>query len=127
MEALSGSCLLIPCNFKTDQNLGTGEIVGVWIKNDPRFARFPNNVVFNSSTAVPNTYPMKLCGELRDNNCSTLFSNLLPSYTDKYFFRIQAETFMATAACQPLQITVRGKRGLLVSLQYFCCCSLGFI
>lgn len=125
MEALSGSCLLIPCNFtahlKGNEQLDTGEIFGVWIKSDSRFHKFPSNVIFNSSK-TNNTYPMALCGELKNNNCSTLFSNLLPSYTDTYYFRIEAPKFKATASCHPLQIAVRGKRGLLVSLQYCCCC-----
>ncbi|KAK1885212.1 Vascular cell adhesion protein 1, partial [Dissostichus eleginoides] len=78
MEALSGSCLLIPCNFSAVPDVGfnsSREIFGVWIKNEPAFAQKPNNFE--------------------------------KSHTDKYFFRIENSPFLATAACDPLQITVK--------------------
>ncbi|XP_070784663.1 sialoadhesin-like [Enoplosus armatus] len=109
MEALSGSCLQIPCNFsaKSEQEFDSGrETVGVWIKNDSRFGQDENNVIFNSRRTT-NAYPMRITGNLTHKNCTTLFSNLLPSYTDTYFFRIENKPFMATASCDPLQITVK--------------------
>ncbi|XP_037613397.1 sialic acid-binding Ig-like lectin 13 [Sebastes umbrosus] len=109
MEALSGSCLQIPCNFsvKSEEEFdGTRTTIGVWIKNDSKFRDSPNNVIFNSSRAV-STYPMSLTGNLNQKNCTTLFSSLLTSYTDTYFFRIENRSFKATASCDPLQITVK--------------------
>ncbi|CAK6951913.1 B-cell receptor CD22-like [Scomber scombrus] len=109
MEALSGSCLQIPCNFSpkvAEEFDGSRETFGVWIKNDHRFGPYPNNVIFNSSQTI-NTYPMKITGNLNEKNCTTLFSNLTTTYTDKYYFRIVNEQFKATAYCDPLQITVR--------------------
>ncbi|XP_076577473.1 sialic acid-binding Ig-like lectin 13 isoform X2 [Chaetodon auriga] len=109
MEALSGSCLLIPCTFrhKPEKPIdGRGENIGVWIKNDVRFKESPSNVVFNSGRKV-NTYPMTITGNLRERNCTTVFSNLRTSHTDKYFFRAENKLFMATAFCDPVQITVR--------------------
>lgn len=114
MEALSGSCLQIPCNFsfKSEQQFdGSGENFGVWIKNDSRFARDQSNVIFNSSLTV-NTYPMNFIGILGDKNCTTVFSDLVTSYTNTYFFRFEGKP-TATASCDPLQITVKGKRVLL--------------
>ncbi|CAI5673573.1 unnamed protein product [Oreochromis niloticus] len=109
LEALSGSCLLIPCSFrpKEEQKFNsTRKIFGVWIKNDSRFGKNPNNVIFNSSGAV-SIYPMSITGNLSQKDCTTLFSDLTTNYTDTYFFRVESETFKATAACDPLQITVR--------------------
>ncbi|KAM8730916.1 sialic acid-binding Ig-like lectin 7 [Acanthopagrus schlegelii] len=108
MEALSGSCLQIPCNFrpKSEQEFDSSrEIVGVWIKSDPRFEQDPSNVIFNSSK-TNNMYPMSITGKLRERNCTTLFSSLITSYTDTYYFRIVTYSFRATSSCDPLQITV---------------------
>ncbi|XP_034562513.1 sialic acid-binding Ig-like lectin 7 [Notolabrus celidotus] len=109
VQALSGSCLQIPCNFAAtsgEETDSTGNISGVWIKSDPRFAINPDNVVFNSSRRI-NNYTMNLTGNLREKNCTTLFSNVLTSYTDTYFFRIESSTFSATSSCDPLHITVK--------------------
>ncbi|XP_028425170.1 vascular cell adhesion protein 1 [Perca flavescens] len=107
MEALSGSCLLIPCNFsaKSDTEF-IRTTFGVWIKTDIHFSDKTNNVIFNSSR-VNNIYPMSITGDLRQKNCTTLFSSLITSYTDKYFFRIENGPFLATAVCDPLEITVQ--------------------
>ncbi|XP_076617840.1 B-cell receptor CD22-like isoform X2 [Chaetodon auriga] len=109
MEALSGSCLLIPCSFRAknkEEFDGTRETSGIWIKSDSRFGKDSSNVVFNSSKKA-NKYPMNITGNLTEKNCTTSFSRLLTSYTDKYFFRVENKPYMATASCDPLQITVR--------------------
>ncbi|XP_026035040.1 sialoadhesin-like isoform X1 [Astatotilapia calliptera] len=109
LEALSGSCLQIPCSFrpKDEQTfISTRKIFGVWIKNYSRFGENPNNVIYNSSGAV-STYPISITGNLSQRDCTTLFSNLTTTYTDTYFFRVERERFKATADCNSLQITVR--------------------
>ncbi|KAM8823586.1 myelin-associated glycoprotein-like isoform 1-T4 [Spinachia spinachia] len=109
MEALTGSCLQIPCNFrdKSGKEFNSKTTTfGVWIKNDSRFNHNPNNVIFNSSGTV-STYPMSFTGDLSQKNCSTLFSSLKTTYTDTYYFRVENRPFLATAACDPLQITVK--------------------
>ncbi|KAM9337566.1 sialic acid-binding Ig-like lectin 12 [Symphorus nematophorus] len=109
MEALSGSCLRIPCNFRSKSEQGfdsSRETFGVWIKTDPKFDNNPNNVIFNSSK-TDNIYPMNITGNLREKNCTTLFSNLITSYTDTYYYRVENKAVMATASCDPLQITVK--------------------
>ncbi|XP_039645558.1 sialic acid-binding Ig-like lectin 13 isoform X2 [Perca fluviatilis] len=112
MEALSGSCLIITCNFGV--NISAKETFdsltatfGVWIKNDSRFGNNPNNMIFNSSR-MNNIYPMDITGDLSQKNCTTLFSSLITSYTDTYYFRFENWPFLATASCDPLQITVKG-------------------
>ncbi|XP_051267466.1 vascular cell adhesion protein 1-like [Dicentrarchus labrax] len=109
MEALNGSCLQIPCNFSSEPEQefnSSRETFGVWIKTDYRFGLYPNNEIFNSSKTV-NTYPMNITGNLSQKNCTTLFSSLITSYTDTYYFRIMNWPFRATAECNPLQITVK--------------------
>ncbi|XP_034067986.1 sialic acid-binding Ig-like lectin 12 [Gymnodraco acuticeps] len=112
MEALRGSCLLIPCNFSavsdsSDKGFSSSrEIFGVWIKEEPAFSQKPKNVIFHSDRTI-NRYPMSITGNLRQRICTTLFSSLEKSHTDKYFFRIESSPFLATAACDPLQITVK--------------------
>ncbi|XP_051803358.1 sialic acid-binding Ig-like lectin 13 [Acanthochromis polyacanthus] len=109
MEALSGSCLLIPCNFRAKEGTqfdSSRDIYGVWIKSDSHFSDKPDNVIFNSSQSSVNSYKMKMIGNLREQNCTTLFSDLDNSTTNKYFFRIENGPFKATACADPLQITV---------------------
>ncbi|XP_028288557.1 sialoadhesin-like [Parambassis ranga] len=109
MEALSGSCLHIPCNFRSEPEAefdSTRPTFGVWMKTDSEFVNIKNNAVFNSSERV-NKYPMNITGNLSQKNCSTLFSNLTTSHTDTYFFRVINSPYRATASCDPLQITVK--------------------
>ncbi|KAL4000867.1 caspase recruitment domain-containing protein 6 [Sarotherodon galilaeus] len=109
LEALSGSCLQIPCSFrpKEEQKFNsTRKTFGVWIKNNSDIIKIKNNVIFNSNGAV-SIYPMSITGNLSQRECTTLFSNLTTNYTDTYFFRVERETFKATAQQDPLQITVR--------------------
>ncbi|XP_047424722.1 B-cell receptor CD22-like [Mugil cephalus] len=109
MEALSGSCLKIPCNYRVTPGTefdSSRKTFGVWIKNDSRFGNHPENVVFNSSESV-NIYPMNITGDLSQKNCTTLFSDLKTSHSDTYYFRIENEPFKATASCDHLQITVK--------------------
>ncbi|XP_034416106.1 myelin-associated glycoprotein-like [Cyclopterus lumpus] len=108
MKALNGSCLQIPCNFraKPEEDFNsTRTTVAVWMKDPLDFAKYPNNVVFNSSKG-PNIYPMNLTGDLSQKNCTTLFSSVIPLYAGEYFFRIENKQFLATAVCNPLKITV---------------------
>nr|XP_033494720.1 sialic acid-binding Ig-like lectin 6 [Epinephelus lanceolatus] len=109
IEALSGSCLQIPCTFtpKPDKDFnGASTFFGVWIKSDSNFVSNPNNVIFNSSK-TDNTYPMNITGNLSERNCTTLFSSLKTNYADTYYFRIENSAYRATAVCDRLQITVK--------------------
>ncbi|XP_041823668.1 sialoadhesin-like [Melanotaenia boesemani] len=107
MEALSGSCLQIPCSF-TPSGKGFDsqvEIFGIWIKNESDI-RKKENVIFNSSK-TDNVYPMEIIGKLNEKNCITLFSNLTTSHTNTYFFRIESKPDKATSRCDHLQIRVK--------------------
>ncbi|XP_035981096.1 vascular cell adhesion protein 1-like [Fundulus heteroclitus] len=48
-----------------------------------------------------------MIGNLKEENCTTLFPDLNTSHTDTYFLRIQNWPFMSTAVCEPVQIKVR--------------------
>ncbi|XP_074549170.1 B-cell receptor CD22-like [Halichoeres trimaculatus] len=108
MEALSGSCLQIPCNFSTKayHNFDQEEVFGVWIKNHRYFEHGSENVIYNSSRTI-NPYPMNITGNLKQKECTTLFSNINLTHEDVYYFRIESTSFKATAICNSLQITVR--------------------
>ncbi|XP_041823663.1 sialic acid-binding Ig-like lectin 7 [Melanotaenia boesemani] len=107
MEALSGSCLQIPCSFNPSGTTfnSQAEIFGIWIKNESDF-RKKENVIFNSSK-TDNVYPMEIIGKLNEKNCTTLFSNLTTSHTNTYFFRIESKPYRATSVCDRLQIRVK--------------------
>uniref|UniRef100_A0A087XVK9 Ig-like domain-containing protein n=1 Tax=Poecilia formosa TaxID=48698 RepID=A0A087XVK9_POEFO len=107
IEALSGSCLEIPCSFKTLRQFDSRRHTnGVWMKNDTDFSSDPSVVIFHSSRSV-NKYPLNITGNLRERNCTTLFPDLNTSYTDKYFFRVENGPFRTTACADPLQIKVK--------------------
>ncbi|XP_041823670.1 B-cell receptor CD22-like isoform X2 [Melanotaenia boesemani] len=107
MEALSGSCLQIPCSFTPsgDGFNNQAEIFGIWMKNESNFGK-KENVIFNSSRR-DNVYPMEIIGKLNEKNCTTLFSNLTTTHTNTYFFRIESKSFRSTSPCDHLQIRVK--------------------
>ncbi|XP_043960412.1 myelin-associated glycoprotein-like [Gambusia affinis] len=112
IEALSGSCLLIPCSFREipEESKETfdnkKEIFGVWMKSDPAFGKNLKNVIYNSSLSQ-NSYAVNISGNLKEKNCTSVFSNVNSHQTDKYFFRIENGPLRATAICDPVHITVR--------------------
>ncbi|XP_033964675.1 sialoadhesin-like isoform X2 [Pseudochaenichthys georgianus] len=108
MEALSGSCLQIPCNFSINAEetfTHTGPTSGLWIKSD-YYYYFGSKVVFNSNM-MENIYPMSLTGDLSQKDCSTLFSSVITSYTGSYLFRIDNWPLRRMETCDPLQIKVK--------------------
>lgn len=100
MRALSGSCLQVPCEFRPSEGQAfdsSKPFLGIWIKEDSRVAH-GNNIVFNSSGAV-RPYPINITGDMRQKNCTTLFSSLITKYTNKYYFRVENEPFKAMTFC----------------------------
>uniref|UniRef100_A0AAQ4R4J6 Si:dkeyp-28d2.4 n=1 Tax=Gasterosteus aculeatus aculeatus TaxID=481459 RepID=A0AAQ4R4J6_GASAC len=109
MEALTGSCLQIPCNFsvKSGEKINSRTTTfGVWLKNGPFIGRPPSEVISNSSGTV-STYPMSFTGDLSQKNCTTFFSSLNTTYTGTYYFRVENRPFLSTDECDGLQITVK--------------------
>lgn len=109
MKALTGSCLQIPCSFsvKPEQQSVSGQTIGMWLINYQLRGKTIHKAIFYCNKEH-NFYPMHLTGNLSQKNCTTVFSKLALHHTDTYFFRIQSNTFSATAICNPLQITVQG-------------------
>ncbi|XP_017157460.1 sialic acid-binding Ig-like lectin 14 [Poecilia reticulata] len=108
MEALTGSCLQIPCTYETkhpDYD-SSKTIYAVWMKGGADFWANPSPVIFNSSGSV-NKYSLNITGNLKEKNCTTMFPNLQTSHADKYYFRVENGVYKATACVDPLYITVR--------------------
>ncbi|XP_054893384.1 sialic acid-binding Ig-like lectin 12 [Poeciliopsis prolifica] len=108
IEALSGSCLQIPCSFSSTHYTynNNGPINGVWFRATTKLNQDPEAVIFNSSGSV-NKYSLKMTGNLSEGDCTTLFPDLETSYTDTYYLRIEKGIFRATAECHPLDIRVK--------------------
>ncbi|XP_035272742.1 myelin-associated glycoprotein-like isoform X2 [Anguilla anguilla] len=91
IEALNGSCVLIPCRFDIlphfDNDL-TAEAKGLWRKGDK-----DGKEVFDSSrtgtAAEQNTIKGQLIGQLLKKNCTTILDGFPLSYNDDYFFRLE--------------------------------------
>ncbi|XP_023182285.1 sialic acid-binding Ig-like lectin 12 [Xiphophorus maculatus] len=108
MEALSGSCLQIPCTYNTDNPTydSSKTIYGIWMKGGVNYGTDRDKVIFDSSGSI-NTFSLNITGNLKEKNCTTLFPNLTTSHTDKYFFRVENGDYKASACADPLQITVK--------------------
>lgn len=110
LDALTGSCVQIPCNFTTPNSTKSTEafnasnpVFGVWMKGGHNFDTRPAVVIFNSSEQ--NNYLINITGDLKKKDCTTVFYNLTTN-TDKYFFRIENRPYLATASCNGLTIKV---------------------
>ncbi|XP_038843962.1 myelin-associated glycoprotein-like [Salvelinus namaycush] len=111
LDVLTGSCVQIPCSFNIpgqnkDTFNSTIQTSGVWIKDSPYFDVCPDSVIFNSSETV-NRYQGKITGNMSQKNCTTVFFNVTTSYTNKYFFRIERQPFLATDIEKSVYIGVR--------------------
>lgn len=127
MEALSGSCLHIPCTFKPVSeskkiNIRTS-VVGIWFKTKWAYSQTAENVISISGNPSK-TYPMIITGNLKKTECTTLFSNLSTKYTDKYYFRVENSGFTAIDVCHPLEIKVKGKTHFCVCFEFHLCITL---
>nr|XP_054606896.1 B-cell receptor CD22-like [Nothobranchius furzeri] len=99
MEALNGSCLLIPCNFTAGDTFDSiRQTSGFWIKGD--------SDIYSSSNSVK-SFPVNITGNLTQRDCTTVFSDLNMSHSGAYFFRIESSSSKGTACADPQQITVK--------------------
>uniref|UniRef100_A0A8C6WN76 Ig-like domain-containing protein n=1 Tax=Neogobius melanostomus TaxID=47308 RepID=A0A8C6WN76_9GOBI len=88
MEALSGSCLNIPCTYTGITIDPEISFKGIWFKSDVK------NVISVSGDSSK-SYPMNITGNLKNRDCTTMFHDLT----------------QPTAACTNLQIRVRDAPG----------------
>ncbi|XP_052437749.1 myelin-associated glycoprotein-like [Carassius gibelio] len=95
LNSTSGSCLLIPCLFnisKEKENILESSTVtwrraSLWIFYD----------TVNFTNAHRQKEPVvKVLGDLRKKNCTSVMRNLSSQHSDRYFFRIQTTTFNTT-------------------------------
>ncbi|XP_059901569.1 Schwann cell myelin protein-like isoform X3 [Gadus macrocephalus] len=108
MEALSDTCLQIPCSFDlVPSNLLDKKniYIGLWLKSTHHFGPHPESVVFNGSK-TNNIYPISIIGNMSEYNCTTVFTNMKSSYADVYYFRVE-RSYKSTDVCNPLTITVK--------------------
>ncbi|KAF7213548.1 B-cell receptor CD22-like [Nothobranchius furzeri] len=100
MEALNGSCLLIPCSITSTAVVFSKQSSGFWIKGDSN--------IYSSSNSVK-SFPVTITGNLTQRDCTTVFSDLNTSHSGAYFFRIDSSSSQGTgtACADPLQITVK--------------------
>ncbi|XP_031439529.1 sialoadhesin [Clupea harengus] len=109
LQALGGSCVLIPCTFNIsgfESKLNTsGSIYGLWLKGGYSFNNDP--VVFNGTNNTTMLFErIEILGNLRLKNCTTVFYNVNQNHTDKYFFRTEMKDFRATFIETSFQLTV---------------------
>ncbi|KAJ8010562.1 hypothetical protein DPEC_G00076370 [Dallia pectoralis] len=98
LVVLNGSCVQIPCAFNIREEHSqtfnkSKNVFGVWIKQSHIVG--PDKVIFNSSKEV-NIYQGNITGNMSQKNCTTVFFNVLSSYTNKYYFRIDSTQYRAT-------------------------------
>ncbi|XP_015244869.1 PREDICTED: sialic acid-binding Ig-like lectin 7, partial [Cyprinodon variegatus] len=102
VEALSGSCLHVPCSFRAEQGKyefnSAQNTTGAWIESDKG--------IFNINHGV-NSDQIKITGDLSRKNCTTLFSDIKRSQAGEYYLRIENGNYKATACSQALQIQVK--------------------
>ncbi|XP_037549927.1 vascular cell adhesion protein 1-like [Nematolebias whitei] len=98
MEALSGTCLLIPCSFTPKEWYISSKVSAGWIKR--------GDDVYDISNSVK-TFSAKIKGNLTETNCTSVFSGFNTNHSGEYFFRVEMRWFKATAVCDPLHVTVK--------------------
>ncbi|XP_048842302.1 B-cell receptor CD22-like [Brienomyrus brachyistius] len=86
IQALHGSCVLIPCTFQipSDQSRNLKKPIGMWRRNTKR-----GNYVFSSNETFKNDIQGKIIGTLTKKNCTTILYNITKDQTDGYFLRIE--------------------------------------
>ncbi|XP_062853301.1 myelin-associated glycoprotein-like [Trichomycterus rosablanca] len=87
VEALSGSCVLLPCTFQIEEKYNTNlqnNLTGIWKKVNIN----PYTEVFNSKQ-TKNQIKGEMRGDLKQKNCTTIFYNISESNIGNYMFRIE--------------------------------------
>ncbi|KAK7160813.1 hypothetical protein R3I93_008475 [Phoxinus phoxinus] len=97
LNATSGSCLLIPCRFEisteNEKCLDLSPVVtwrrgSLWSVYDTE--------LFTNAHAQKEPL-IKLVGDLREKNCTSVMMNLTSLHSDRYYFRFSSEGFSLTA------------------------------
>ncbi|KAI1894807.1 hypothetical protein AGOR_G00119550 [Albula goreensis] len=103
IEALSGSCVLIPCRFdiesQYDKDLVAGA-KGIWRKGGVW-----GTIVFDSKT-VSNSIKGNMTGDLLKKSCTTILDNFPKNYSDAYHFRLECPNELKYTFAQHVAISV---------------------
>lgn len=110
LEALSGSCVLIPCTFQI-QSQHEAELQkdpkGIWYKNGSG----AKSKVYSSKSTEENLLAGEITGDLSMKNCTTIFYNLDEVDTTAYYFRIVSGN-LKYIYVTPVYINVAGKSAI---------------
>ena len=109
IEALSGSCVLIPCKFQMASGWnwalkkGSSFITGKWVTiKDKR-----NTIVFDSRNQAASLLKGQITGNLTLKNCTTVLENFPINNNDKYYFRLVIRNTKVNTTFQPaVQINI---------------------
>ncbi|KAJ8339668.1 hypothetical protein SKAU_G00343010 [Synaphobranchus kaupii] len=88
IEALAGSCVLIPCAFEVPEDQVaklTKPAIGVWRKS----SQFDGGVDVYNSSHRQNILQGEIIGDLMQKNCTSILDAIPRNYTDVYYFRIE--------------------------------------
>ncbi|KAG7469044.1 hypothetical protein MATL_G00124550 [Megalops atlanticus] len=110
IEALSGSCVLIPCRFQLLHGWDSvlRRPAGVWMKGGKN--RNGHTVFDSSRTGYQKSWNRiqgDITGDLLEKNCTTILDNIPADYSDEYFFRLECPTDLRLTFQSPVQINVR--------------------
>ncbi|XP_043960084.1 vascular cell adhesion protein 1-like [Gambusia affinis] len=102
IAALNGSCLQVPCSFtvqvaENDFNSG-GQTSAAWIPS--------SRSIFDISQGFNNDQ-INITGNIKQRNCTTVFSDIKMTQDTEYFLRIEKGKFRGTGCSIPLQFTVQ--------------------
>ncbi|XP_018555481.1 sialic acid-binding Ig-like lectin 14 isoform X2 [Lates calcarifer] len=82
IEALSGSCVTIPCSFNIEKKYKK------YLDNTCRAIWISGSVVFDSADQTRN---IELTGILKDKDCTTTLNNIVSETSKEYWFRLECE------------------------------------
>ncbi|XP_027860326.1 sialic acid-binding Ig-like lectin 14 [Xiphophorus couchianus] len=100
--ALSGSCLQVPCSFtvkeaENDFNSGK-QTSAAWIPS--------TKSIFDISQGF-NNHQINITGNIKQKNCTTVFSDINTTQETEYFLRIETDKYRGSGCSTPLKITVQ--------------------
>lgn len=109
LNATSSSCLLIPCQFtisKEKEVFLTHSSVVTWRKGS-LWSLYDTDHFTNAERQKEPQ--MKVVGDLRKKNCTSVMMNLTSQHSDRYFFKFQSVGF-SIVETKAVSIHVSGKR-----------------
>ncbi|XP_023819916.1 myelin-associated glycoprotein-like [Oryzias latipes] len=109
VEAVTGSCLTIPCSFEIES-----EYEKHLNKKCEAKWQSTTEVKENQRTNLKLTTTKDMMGDLTKKNCTSTFKNMNPKHSDQYYFRLDCgQPLQYTYTHSPLTIVVKGKFSFL--------------